>query len=137
MDNVSLTLREVLAFLSGLAIAIPSYISLYRNWKRSRIEEREVEARTHLTLESATSLRLRDDLAAGEGVGRMLSSLIETGEKLTKMQEQMYEMQQLKTRLALAQHFNKKAKALLDYYEIPFSEADNLPTSKPEGMVRE
>lgn len=128
MDISSPTLREVLAFLSGVVIAIPSWISLYRNWKKSRIEERETEARTHLTLESVTSLRLRDDLAAGEGIGKMLTSMIETGENLSTLQKRIFDLEQDQIELSLARQDIKQMKGLLDAHGISYSEKDNART---------
>lgn len=133
MDLSSPTLRELLAFLGGLAVAIPSYVSIYRNWKKSRIEEREAEARTHLTLESATSLRLRDDLAAGEGIGKMLTSMIETGESLSQLQRRMFEMEQDQIELKMARRDIKQLKGLLDAHNISYAEKDLARTmAEPE-----
>lgn len=124
MDVSTPTLRELLAFLSGLVIAIPSYVILYRNWKKSRIEERESEARTHLTLESVSSMRLRDDLAAGEGIGKMLTSMIETGENLTLLQRRIFELEQDQIELRMAQRDVKQLKGLLDAHNISYAEKD-------------
>lgn len=129
MDTSSPTLRELLAFLGGVAIAIPSYVKAYREWKTSRKVEAKTDAEIELTQESARSLRIRDDLATGEGVGRMLGNLIEMGDKLKELPQMSFELEQAKTRLKLAQHFNKKLKALLDFHEIPFSEADQIVMS--------
>lgn len=121
----------LLSFIGGVVSGlIPTYINLYRNWKKSGKEEAKIEAETHHTKESTLSLRLRDNLATADQVGRMLDSLMGTGDKLGALQEKMFdqafEMDQLKTRLKLAQHFNKRAKALLDFHEISFSEADRI-----------
>lgn len=126
MDTSAPTLRELLAFLGGLALAIPSYVKTYREWKTSDKSDAKVDAEVHLTNESARSLRIRDDLATGEGVGRMLGSLIEMGDKLSELPQLGFELKQTKIRLKLAQHFNKKLKALLDFHEIPFSDADKI-----------
>lgn len=132
MDLSIPILRELLAFLGGLALAIPSYVILYRNWKKSRIEEREVEARTHLTLESATSLRLRDDLAAGEGIGKMLASMIETGESLTLLQKRIFDLEQDQIELKLTRLDVKQLKGLLDAHNISYAEKD-LARTMPEA----
>lgn len=124
MDLSSPTLREFLAFLGGLALAIPSYITLYRNWKRSRIEEREAEARTRLTQETTQSIRLRDDLAIGENVGKMLTSMIETGESLSQLQRRMFEMEQDQIELKMARKDIKQLKGLLDAHSISYAEKD-------------
>lgn len=125
MDTSSPTLREVLAFLSGLVIAIPSWISLYRNWKKSRIEEAETKARIDNTQESTTSIRIRDSLAAGEGVGKMLTSLIETGETLSELQKKIFDLEQDRIELRLAQMDVKQLKGLLDAHSIPYSMKDS------------
>lgn len=124
MELSSPTLRELLAFLGGLTLAIPSYLTLYRNWKKSRIDERETEARTHLTLESVSSMRLRDDLAAGEGIGKMLTSMIETGENLTLLQRRIFELEQDQIELKMARKDIKQLKGLLDAHNISYSEKD-------------
>lgn len=124
MDWPPPILRELLAFLGGLALAIPSYVILYRNWKKSRIEERESEARTHLTLESVSSMRLRDDLAAGEGIGKMLTSMIETGENLTLLQRRIFELEQDQIELRMARKDVKQLKGLLDAHGISYAEKD-------------
>lgn len=131
MDLSSPILRELLAFIGGLALAIPSYIILYRNWQKSRIEEREVEARTHLTLESVSSLRLRDDLAAGEGIGKMLTSMIETGESLTLLQRRIFELEQDQIELRMARQDVKQLKGLLDAHNISYA-AKDLARTMPE-----
>lgn len=141
MDISSPTLREMLAFLSGLALAIPSYVTLYRNWKKSRIEEREAEARTQHTIESTASMRLRDDLATGEGIGKMLASMIETGENLSQLQKRMFELEQDQIELTMVRQDVKQLKGLLDAHGISYSEKDNARTaplaSKGIGVVRE
>lgn len=124
MDLSSPTLRELLAFFGGLALAIPSYITLYRNWKKSRIEEREAEARTRLTQETTHSIRLRDDLAIGENVGKMLTSMIETGESLSQLQRRMFEMEQDQIELKMARKDVKQLKGLLDAHGISYAEKD-------------
>lgn len=124
MDPSSPTLRELLAFFGGLALAIPSYVTLYRNWKKSRIEDREAEARTRLTQETTQSIRLRDDLAIGENVGKMLTSMIETGESLSQLQRRMFEMEQDQIELRMARKDIKQLKGLLDAHNISYAEKD-------------
>lgn len=138
MDLSIPILRELLAFLGGLALAIPSYVILYRNWKKSRIDEREAEARTHLTLESVSSLRLRDDLAAGEGIGKMLTSMIETGENLTLLQRRIFELEQDQIELKLTRLDVKQLKGLLDAHNISYAEKDlarTMPDSNDEDEL--
>lgn len=124
MDWSSPIARELLAFLGGLALAIPSYVILYRNWKKSCVDEREAEARTHLTLESVSSMRLRDDLATGEGIGKMLTSMIETGESLTELQRRIFELEQDRIELRMARQDIKQLKGLLDAHNISYAEKD-------------
>lgn len=124
MDLSPPTFRELLAFLAGVIVAIPSLIKTYREWKASDKQEQHTDAQTELARESTVSLRVRDTIATGESVGRMLTTLMDMGDKLSELQQQTFEVEQLKTRLKLSQHFNKKLKALLDFHEIKFSEAD-------------
>lgn len=128
MDISNPTLREVLAFLGGLVIAIPSWVSAYKSYKKARIEDAEAKARTHLTVESTTSLRLRDELAAGEGIGKMLASMIETGESLSQLQKRMFELEQDQIELSMVRQDVKQLKGLLDAHGISYSEKDNART---------
>lgn len=137
MDAASPTLRELLAFLGGLVIAIPSWVSVYRNWKKSRIEEEEARARTAHTQESTASIRVRDSIAAGEGVGRMLASLIETGETLSELQNKIFELEQDRIELKLAQLDVKQLKGLLDAHNIPYHMKDTARTKEKNGATLE
>lgn len=124
---------EVLTFIGGVISGlIPEFIRRYKNSKERALQERETVARIDNTEGSTRSLRVRDDLATGEAVGRMLGSLIEMGDKLSEFQDQQWEIEQLKTRLKLAQHFNKRLKGLLDAKGIAFSDADKLQLHDPE-----
>lgn len=140
MDTSYPTLRELLAFLGGLVIAIPSWVSVYRNWKKSRIEDDETEARTALARESVHSVRIRDSIAAGEGVGKMLASLIETGETLGELQQKIFDLEQDRIELKMVRKDVKQLKGLLDAHGISYSEKDGARTKdsdKGNGVVRE
>lgn len=135
MDNVSLTLREVLAFLSGLAIAIPSWVSIYRNYKKARIEDEEAKARTELALKSAESIQVRDSLATGESVGKMLTSLMQVGERFGEVQERIFQAELDKLELKMARQDIKQLKGLLDAHGISYSEKDRARSYKGSDFI--
>lgn len=103
---------------------IPQAISAYRNRKKSDLENEESEARAELTHAEARSLKIRDDIATGEGVGKMLDTLIQAGEKIRELQTKLGELERNEIDLALAQHDVKKMRALLAVNNISYSEAD-------------
>jgi hypothetical protein len=110
--------------VGALVGLIPQLISTYRNRKKSDLDNTETEARTEKTLAEARSLRMHDDLATGEGVGKMLDTLIQAGDKIRELQMNIVDMQRNEVDLALAQNDVRKMKALLDLYNISYSEAD-------------
>jgi hypothetical protein len=126
--DISSPTRELLAFLGGLALAIPSYVSIYRNWKKSRIEDAEAEARTELARKTTESIQIRESLATGEGVGNMLTSLIEVGEQFGKVQERMFQAELDKIELKMARQDIRQLKGLLDAHGISYSEKDHART---------
>lgn len=88
-----LTGADVFKVLIGVSIGlIPTLITRWLDRKKSFIEVREAETRTDLNIISARSTELRDDIATGEGVGRMLGNLIETGDQLYELQQQVFEL---------------------------------------------
>lgn len=132
MEWTSPTLREVLAFITGLIPAIPSWVIVYRQWKRTGIEDRKLEAEIDLTEESVVSVRRRDDLATAEGVGKMLASMIETGENLSQLQRRLFDLEQDQIELQLARQDIKQLKGLLDAHGISYSEKDQARTEPPK-----
>lgn len=82
--------RELIFLLLGtLILLIPESVRRYRDRKKSHLEDTEAEARVERTHAEVVSLRLRDDLATGEGVGKMLNTLIEAGDQLRDMQRRV------------------------------------------------
>lgn len=87
------TWANVFTFFSGVSIVlIPLLITRWLDRKKSFVEVRETETRAELNIVSARSTELRDDLATGEGVGRMLGNLIEAGDQLSELQQQVFEL---------------------------------------------
>jgi hypothetical protein len=81
------TWSQLIYLLTGILIGlIPEIYRTYRDRKKSYLEASEAEARIEKTTAEVTSLRLHDDLATGEGVGRMLTTLIEAGDQLRDLQ---------------------------------------------------
>lgn len=112
------TLREALpGIIGGLILAIPAYIKLWLDRKKPYLEDRESEARTSLAHTSAQSMAIRDGLATGEGVTKMISSLIETGDTLVDLQKQVFELEQDRLELEMAHIQIKNLKGRLDQAE--------------------
>lgn len=94
MDTTTtlLTGADVFKVLIGVSIGlIPALVLRYLDRKKIWNEQQEVSARTKLTLVNTRSVELRDDLAIGESVGEMLTTLIETGETIRDLQQQLFE----------------------------------------------
>lgn len=116
---------ELLYFLTGTLVGlIPSAVTAYRNWRKSGKEEAQIEAQTHQTQEETRSLRLRDDLAAVENIGKMMGTLMETGDKLSELQDRIFELEQDRIELGMARMDIKQLKGLLDAHGISYSEKD-------------
>lgn len=82
------TWSQLTHLLIGILIGlIPELYRTYRDRKKSYLEVTEAEVRVEKTTAEVTSLRLRDDLATGEGVGRMLTTLIDAGDQLRELQK--------------------------------------------------
>lgn len=118
---------QLIYLLVGTLIGlIPQAVTTYRNRKKSTLEEAEIEARVHRTDAEVRSLRVRDDIATGEGVGKMLDTLLQAGDKIRDLQSKIGELQRNEIDLVLAQNDVKKMKALLAVNNISYSEADKL-----------
>lgn len=116
---------QLIYLLAGTLIGlIPQAVSTYRNRKKSDLENTETAARAELAQAEARSLRVRDDIATGEGVGKMLDTLLQAGDKIRELQTKIGEMQRNEIDLALAQNDVKKMEALLKLHRISYSEAD-------------
>lgn len=117
--------RELAFLLLGtLILLIPECYRRYRDRKKSSLENSEIEARAELTHAEARSLRVRDDIATGEGVGKMLDTLIQAGDKMRELQTKIGELQRNEIDLALAQNDVKKMRALLAINNISYADAD-------------
>lgn len=60
----------------------------------------------------------------------MLTTLIDAGDTIKQLQDRVFDLEQENLRFAMTKISLKKAKALLDYHEIPFSEADEPEVKK-------
>jgi hypothetical protein len=128
--------RDVLVYLAGvLTVGIPTAARLYLDYKKTSSERKEAEARIELTKETTESIRIRDSMATGEGVGRMLTALIDTGERFTQIQERMFELEQDQLELKMARQDIRQLKGLLDAHGIPYSEKDKSRTLPKKDNV--
>lgn len=111
-------LREALpGVIGGLILAIPAYIKLWLDRKKPVIENDEAEARTQLARVSAQSMVIRDGIATGEGVSKMLASLVEAGDTIAELQKQVFDLEQGKLELKMARIQLKNLKGRLDQAE--------------------
>jgi hypothetical protein len=119
------------SFVSGLLIAlIPYAVREYRNRKKSYLEDTETAARTEMTKVNTQSVLLRDNIAIGEGIGKILTDLIEAGDTIRGLQARVFELEQENIRFRMTKLSLKKAMALLAFHEISFSEADQPEIKK-------
>lgn len=82
------TWSQLIYLLAGVLIGlIPEFYRAYHSKQKTLLEAAEVEVRIEKTDAETASLRLRDDLATGEGVGRMLTTLMEAGDELRDLQK--------------------------------------------------
>ena len=122
---------EARLLLFGILIGlIPSLINRWLDRKKSSLDNAETTAQTKLAEANAQSLAIRDGIATGEGVSKMLTTLIEAGDTIKQLQDRVFDLEQENLRFGMAKISLKKAKALLDYHEIPFSEADQPEIKK-------
>lgn len=119
--------RLILATFIGL---IPYLITTYRNRKKSALEEQETAARTELAVVNARSVEVRDYLATGEGVGKLLSALIQAGDTIHDLQSENFRLEQDKLGQSMLWLDMKKATALLAYHTIPFHTAEHPAVKK-------
>lgn len=121
-------LREVfLGLLGGLILAIPAYIKLWLDRKKPDVENTEAEARTTLAQASVQSIIIRDGIATGEGVGKMLTSLIEAGDTIGEMTRRIFELEQDQLELKMKRLEVRRLKGLLDANNIPYAKAEKIP----------
>lgn len=87
------TWANVFTFVSGILSTV--IVLLVKSWldsKKTVSEIHHTQSQTQLTQVQIRSTELRDDLATGEGVGRMLGNLIEAGDQLSDLQQQVFEL---------------------------------------------
>lgn len=124
-------LADLLKVLSGALIPlIPWAVTTYRNRKKSALEERETEARTELAKVNARSLEIRDNLATGESVSKLLTSLIESGEMIHDLQNKNFRLEQDQLGIDMLWLDLQKAMALLAYNSVPFHNAEHPAVKK-------
>lgn len=126
--------RLLLATFIGL---IPYVVTTYRNRKKSDLENQESEARAELARTTARSTEFRDSIAAGEGVGKLLSALIEAGDTIHDLQSKNFRLEQEKLGDDMMRLDLKKATALLAYHTIPFHTAEHPEVRKMVEMLDE
>lgn len=117
----------ILGILIGL---IPTLVNRWLDRKKSSLDNTEITARTRLAEANAQSLAVRDGIATGEGVSKMLATLIDAGDTIKELQDRVFELEQECIRNSIHKLSWLRAKALLDYYQIPFSEADQPEVKK-------
>lgn len=122
---------EARILIFGIVIGlIPQLITRWLDRKKSGLDNSETSARTRLAEANTQSLAIRDGIATGEGVSKMLTTLIEAGDTIKQLQDRVFDLEQENLRFGMTKISLKKAKALLDYHEIPFSEADQPEIKK-------
>lgn len=125
------TWTEARLLIFGVVIGlIPDLIRRWLDRKKSSLDNTETSARTKLAEANAQSVAIRDGIATGEGVSKMLTTLIDAGDTIKQLQDRVFDLEQENLRFAMTKISLKKAKALLDYHEIPFSEADEPEVKK-------
>lgn len=127
---------EARILLFGIVIGlIPQLITRWLDRKKSFLDNTETNARTKLAEANAQSVAIRDGIATGEGVSKMLTTLIDAGDTIKELQARVFELEQDAIIFRITKLSLKKAKALLDYHEIPFSEADEPEVKKLIGRT--
>lgn len=122
---------DVLQLLIGTLIGlIPYLVTTYRNRKKSALENAETEARTKLAEVNVRSTELRDNLATGEGVQKLLSALIESGDIIRDLQTKNFRLEQDAMGRDMLWLDLQKAMALLAYHTIAFHEAEHPAVKK-------
>lgn len=125
------TWTEARLLLYGILLGlIPSLVNRWLDRKKSSLDNTETTARTRLAEAEAQSVAVRDGIATGEGVSKMLATLIDAGDTIQDLQNRVFELEQQAIISSIAKLSLMKAKALLDYHNIPFSEADEPAVKK-------
>lgn len=122
-----LTWSNLLQTLTGTLIGlIPYLVTVYRDRKKSAIENAEAIARTDLARTNIRSAEFRDFVTVSEGAGKLLSSLIQSGDTIHELQKKIFDLEQEKLGDDMLRLDLKKATALLAYNNIRFSEAEHV-----------
>jgi hypothetical protein len=109
--------------LTGL---IPELVRFALGYKKSHLDNTETGARIERTEAETLSIRLRDDLATGEAVGKMLTTMMSASDKLRSQQERIFELEQDQIELQMKREEVRRMRALLTLNRIPYSEADRF-----------
>lgn len=138
MESIPPLLADILKTFAGTLIGlIPYAVTTYRNRKKSDLDNQEVAARTELTRMNARSLAIRDDLAAGEGVGKLLTALIDAGDTIHDLQTKCFRLEQDKLGIDMLWLDLKKMTALLVYHNVAFHEAEHPGVKKLVEKLRD
>lgn len=113
-------------FVGTLIGLIPYLVTVYRDRKKSAIENAEAMARTDLTRTNIRSAELRDFVAVSEGAEKLLGTLIKSGDTIHDLQKKIFDLEQEKLGDDMLRLDLKKATALLAYNNIRFSEAEHV-----------
>jgi hypothetical protein len=122
-----LTWTGLLQTLTGTLIGlIPYLLTVYRDRKKSAIDNEETIARTDLARTNIRSAELRDFVAVSEGAEKLLSSLIKSGDTIHELQKKIFDLEQEKLGDDMLRLDLKKATALLAYNNVRFAEAEHI-----------
>lgn len=118
---------QLIYLAAGVLIGlIPEIYRRYANSKKLSLENTETEARVEKTQAEAVSIRLRDDIATGEAVGKMLATLMTAGDELRDQQKRISELELDRIELVMRREEVRRMKALLTLNGIPYSDADKF-----------
>lgn len=133
-----LTWTALLQTLAGTLIGlIPYLLKVYSERKKSAIENDEALARTDLTRSNIRSAEFRDFVAVSEGAGKLLSSLIQSGDTIHELQKKIFDLEQEKLGDDMLRLDLKKATALLAYNNVRFSEAEHAEVRRMVQILDE
>lgn len=122
-----LTWTSLLQTLTGTLIGlIPYLVTVYRDRKKSAIENAEAMARTDLARTNIRSAELRDFVAVSEGAEKLLGTLIKSGDTIHELQKKIFDLEQEKIGDDMLRLDLKKATALLVYNNVRFSDAEHV-----------
>ena len=121
------TWSQLIYLTTGILIGlIPEIYRRYAYRKKSDLENTETGKRIERTEAETLSIRLRDDLATGEAVGKMLATMMDASDKLRSQQEKIFELEQDQIELHMRREEVRRMRALLTLNQIPYSDADRF-----------